>query len=186
MLKNFLRSSYISLRLQLHEKDYQDRSIAIANACLKLPIWDFETYHIFMSIPEKREVDTTYLIPILQGKDKEIVIPKVVKNKSLSHYALEDDVILKKNKWGIPEPLAGREIPAKSIDVVFVPLLAFDEKGNRVGYGGGFYDRFLHSCRPETIRVGLSFFPPVTEITDVHPQDVPLHYCVTPERTYSF
>lgn len=186
MLKSALRSSHSSLRLQLHEKEYQSRSTAIANACLKLPIWDFETYHIYMSIPEKREVDTTYLIPILQGKDKEIVIPKMGKNKSLTHYALEDDLILKENKWGIPEPVSGREIPLRSIDVVFVPLLAFDEKGQRVGYGGGFYDRFLNSCRPETIRVGLSFFPPVKEISDVHPEDVPLHYCVTPERTYGF
>ena len=171
---------------QQHENDYQKRNAAVANACLELPIWQFKTYHLFMSVLDKREVDTTYLIPILQGKDKQIIIPKMEQNKSLSHYILEDDVPLKENRWGIPEPVHGREVPANQIDVVFVPLLAFDERGHRVGYGGGYYDRFLKVCRPETLRVGLSLFPAVAEISDVHPVDVALHYCVTPGKNYRF
>ena len=73
----------------------------------------------------------------------------------------------------------------KKLDVIFVPLLAYDEKGNRIGYGKGFYDRFLANCKPDTLFVGLSFFPPEKNIS-VEETDVPLHYCITPEKILSF
>jgi 5-formyltetrahydrofolate cyclo-ligase len=70
--------------------------------------------------------------------------------------------------------------------VVFVPLLAFDKQGNRVGYGKGFYDRFLANCKPETIKIGLSFFEVENEIADVFNNDIELDYCVTPNKIYTF
>ena len=72
------------------------------------------------------------------------------------------------------------------IDLVFVPLLGFDEKGNRVGYGKGYYDRFLSTCRDDVVIIGLSFLEAVSEITDTDPWDVPLHYCISPNRVYEF
>ena len=80
----------------------------------------------------------------------------------------------------------GIKIPTSKIEVVFVPLLAFDKKGNRVGYGKGFYDRFLSECNPETIKIGLSFFEPEELIEDVFENDVKLDYCVTPDEVYQF
>ena len=70
--------------------------------------------------------------------------------------------------------------------MVFVPLLAFDEKGNRVGYGKGFYDQFLSKCQPETIKIGLSFFESETLISDTLSTDIQLDYCVTPTKVYNF
>ena len=70
--------------------------------------------------------------------------------------------------------------------MVFVPLLAFDTQGNRVGYGKGFYDTFLTNCKPETIIIGLSFFEAEAAIEDIFESDVPLNYCVTPEKVYKF
>jgi 5-formyltetrahydrofolate cyclo-ligase len=67
-----------------------------------------------------------------------------------------------------------------------VPLLAYDKHGNRVGYGKGFYDNFLSKCKPETIKIGLSFFPPEDKIDDVSENDVNLDFCVTPEGIISF
>ena len=93
---------------------------------------------------------------------------------------------LKLNKWGIPEPVNGIEIPATQLDVVFIPLLAFDEKGNRIGYGKGFYDRFLNECKEDVIKVGLSFFEATTTIEDTNANDIPLDFCVTPEKIYRF
>ena len=61
----------------------------------------------------------------------------------MTHFLLTDNTKIKKNQYNIPEPINGLEVPTKKIDVVFVPLLAFDKKGNRVGYGKGFYDKFL-------------------------------------------
>ena len=76
-------------------------------------------------------------------------------------------------------------IPAQSIEVVFVPLLAYDKKGNRIGYGKGFYDRFLQSCKPKLI-VGLSFYEPEQELIESGQHDIPLHYCVHPKGIEKF
>ena len=105
----------------------------------------------------------------------------------MANYLLTDTTTLKKSAWGVPEPVEGIEVPENKIDVVFVPLMAFDTLGNRVGYGAGFYDGFLRKCRKETIKIGLSLFEAEQEpITDVHENDVKLDYCVTPERIYTF
>ena len=98
---------------------------------------------------------------------------------------MEDDVILELNKYGIPEPKNGKKIKNNLIDVVFVPLLSYDKKGNRVGYGKGFYDRFLSTQKNNIIKVGLSFFGP-EETVEKKEFDQSLDYCVTPEKVFSF
>jgi 5-formyltetrahydrofolate cyclo-ligase len=70
--------------------------------------------------------------------------------------------------------------------VVFVPLLAYDKSGQRVGYGKGFYDTFLQQCKPNTVKIGLSFFAPEENIEDVSANDVALDYVVTPEGIVRF
>ena len=67
--------------------------------------------------------------------------------------------------------------------LVLVPGVCFDQTGHRVGYGKGFYDRFLKTCRPGCLKVGLSYFEPVDPIDDVHDGDVRLDFIVTPELT---
>jgi 5-formyltetrahydrofolate cyclo-ligase len=99
---------------------------------------------------------------------------------------LTDNTKFRKNEYNIPEPVDGIEVPISKVDVVFVPLLAFDTKGNRVGYGKGFYDKFLSQCQPETIKIGLSFFDAEEEIVDVFQDDIRLNYCVTPNKIYNF
>ena len=187
MLKHELRKKYKNLRVGFTPSQISDLSMDLANHVLQIPIWDFFYFHIFLSIEESKEVDTLPLITLLQGKDKHVVIPKMHGENTLENYLLTDSTIIKKNKWGIPEPVDGISIPENKIDVVFVPLLAFDLQGNRVGYGKGYYDTFLHKCRKETVKIGLSLFgPEENNITDVHENDVLLDYCVTPEKTYAF
>ena len=187
MLKHELREKYKQLRNQLGEEEIVVNSISIANQLRTIPIWDFFCFHTFLSIPRNREIDTEPLLALLQGKDKDIVVPKVTGPNTLNHYLLTDNTRLKTNQWHIPEPVNGYEVKESQIDVVFVPLLAFDKLGNRVGYGKGFYDTFLAQCRDDAIFVGLSFFEAETEpFSDVHPTDVPLHYCVTPKTVYHF
>lgn len=186
MDKDALRSAYVEKREILSNATRQQLSLEIANACLKLPVWNLTVFHLFLSIPKKHEVDTSFLLTVLQGKDKEVVIPKVREGNLLSHYLLTDSTRLEISKWGVPEPMSGLEIEPKILDVVFLPLLAFDKRGYRVGYGGGYYDRFLGQCRPEVVKVGLSFFEAETVIPDIHQGDVPMDYCVTPANIYSF
>ena len=187
MIKSELRNIYKLLRKKLSEDDIETYSLEIANQLLKLPIWEHSFYHIFLTIEEQKEINTDYILSILSGKDKHIVISKSnFKTFEMTPYLLSDNTKLKKNEWNIPEPINGIPITTEQIDVVFVPLLAFDKKGNRIGYGKGFYDKFLAQCKPNTIKIGLSFFPAEEEITDLYKNDISLDYCVTPKTVYSF
>jgi 5-formyltetrahydrofolate cyclo-ligase len=185
--KTELRLKYRAMRKQLSEDETEEMSLAITNQLLKLPIWDKTYFHIFLPITEHHEIDTELVLHLLSGKDKEIIISKTVfETCSMVHYLLTDNTKIKKNKYNIPEPVDGIEIPSKKIEVVFVPLLAFDKEGHRVGYGKGFYDKFLSECQTETIKIGLSFFEAEEVIEDVHEGDMQLDYCVTPNTIYEF
>lgn len=187
MLKKTLRTKYKALRNELSEIDIEEKSLAIANEILKLPIWDKTYFHVFLPIEEQKEVNTEFILHLLSGKDKEIVISKSdFETREMTHFLLTDNTRIQKNKYNIPEPVDGLEVPPTKIDVVFVPLLAFDKKGNRVGYGKGFYDKFLSQCKPETIKIGLSFFEPEELISDVFENDVLLNYCACPDGVYEF
>ena len=186
MLKKNLRLKFSSKRDSLSSSDISDLSISIANKLLEMPIWDFKYYHIFLSIEEKKEIDTSFLLSILQGKDKNIIISKMHGELELVHFLLTDNTLIKKNKWNVPEPVDGIEIQPTKIDVAFIPLLAFDNKGNRVGYGKGYYDKFLSECKNNVLKIGLSFFEASEEISDVLESDISLDFCVTPKKIYEF
>nr|WP_299340244.1 5-formyltetrahydrofolate cyclo-ligase [Allomuricauda sp.] len=187
MLKHELRKKYRGLRNALGTEEISIKSVHLTNNILTIPMWDFFYFHVFLSITENKEVDTHPLITLLQGKDKSLVVPKVTGDHSMTQYLLQDNTALKLNKWNIPEPVEGIEVDESKIDVVFVPLLAYDVFGNRVGYGKGFYDNLLQKCRPETLKIGLSFYPPEkNRIEDINTNDVRLDYCVTPEEVYKF
>ncbi|MEL1241270.1 5-formyltetrahydrofolate cyclo-ligase [Flavobacterium flavipallidum] len=187
MLKKELRFKYKSLRKQLSEIDIEEMSLAICNQLLQLNIWDKNYFHIFLPIVEHQEVDTELILHLLSGKDKNILISKShFETREMTHYLLTDGTKIKKNEYNIPEPVDGIEVPSSKIEVVFVPLLAFDQKGNRVGYGKGFYDKFLSECQSNTIKIGLSFFEAEDEIEDVFENDIRLDYCVTPKTIYQF
>jgi 5-formyltetrahydrofolate cyclo-ligase len=187
MNKKELRAKYKVLRNQLSESDLEEMSLAIANKVLTLPIWEKTYFHIFLPILEHKEVNTEFILHLLSGKDKEIIISKSdFETKEMTHFLLTDNTKIKKNEYNIPEPVDGLEVPTSKIDVVFVPLLAFDKTGHRAGYGKGFYDKFLAECKPETIKIGLSFFEAEEIIEDVFENDVKLNYCVTPNEVYWF
>lgn len=185
--KKELRLHYKNLRKELSPNDIEEKSLAVANNLIQLPIWDKTYYHVFLPITEQNEVDTEFILHLLSGKDKEIVISKSdFETREMTHFLLTDNTKIKKNEYNIPEPVNGLSVPSQTIEVVFVPLLAFDVLGNRIGYGKGFYDKFLANCNPETIKIGLSFFEAVSQIDDVFESDVKLDYCVTPEKVYNF
>jgi 5-formyltetrahydrofolate cyclo-ligase len=97
-----------------------------------------------------------------------------------------DDTRFRKNKFNIYEPEDGERVNPAGIDMIFVPLLAFDKNGYRLGYGKGFYDRYLPQCRSECLKIGFSYFEPLDRIEDNHQFDVPLDLCVTPTTVYVF
>ena len=187
MTKKELRIKYKQLRRDLSNENLENKSLEIANKILALDIWDRNYFHVFLPIEEQKEVNTEYILHLLSGKDKNIIISKSdFETRDMTHFLLTDNTKIRKNNYGIPEPIDGIEIPVDKIEVVFVPLLAFDETGNRVGYGKGFYDKFLANCNPETVKIGLSFFEAVDPWEDVFESDITLDYCITPRKTYLF
>lgn len=187
MLKKELRQKYKTLRQELSEEQIEEKSLAVANRLLSLDIWDKTYFHLFLTIERHKEIQTEFVLQILVGKDKEIVVSKSdFATGEMTHFLLTENTKFINNDYGIPEPVNGLEVPVSKIDVVFVPLLAYDKKGNRVGYGKGFYDRFLQKCRPDVIKIGLSFFEPEEQIKDISLDDVKLDFCVTPDGVYGF
>jgi 5-formyltetrahydrofolate cyclo-ligase len=185
--KKILREKYKQYRSVLTVAQVDEKSILIANQLLKMAIWDKTYYHVFLTIERLKEVDTDLIIQILMGRDKEIVVSKSdFETYTLAHFLLTDNTKIVVNNWGIPEPANGLMVPVSSLDVVFVPVLAFDLKGNRVGYGKGFYDRFLASCRKDVLKIGVSFFESETALIETTSQDISLDFCVTPQGIHVF
>jgi len=145
-----------------------------------------KTIHMFLPIAEKKEPDTFLFIDWLQENHPgiKILVPKAdFETALMQHYVYEGRDGLEKNLYDILEPAKG-EVYDGEIDLVLVPLLAFDFRGYRVGYGKGFYDRFLTGF--STRKIGLSFFEPMDDIEDVHENDIRLDACITPLKMYSF
>jgi len=150
--------------------------------------WSNITYlHCYLAIAKFKEFDTMPFIEWIWKNHPsiQIVISKSdFKTHLLQHYILDKDTILTHNSWGIPEPEGSIEVNPKDIDAVLAPLLIFDENGNRVGYGKGFYDRFFASCKPTVLRTGISYFEPIAQIEDINEWDVPISVVFTPMKTY--
>lgn len=190
MNKLSLREVYLEKRaglddsqLRLRNEQIKHQFIAYFND-LKI-----EVIHTFLPMTDKKEIDTRPIIDALRLKNpklKVVVSKSNLKTFEMTSYLLQKDTILEVNRWGIPEPKGGVIFDEVNIDVVLIPLLIFDKSGHRVGYGKGFYDRFLRKLRPGALRIGLCLEPPVPIITDTHEMDVMLNYCVTPDRVFQF
>ena len=147
--------------------------------------------HTFLPIQRQNEVDTWPIIHTLWARFGPLSVAVSVTDSishTLSHYWLTPETTLTENHWGIPEPTtAGKQILASTeFKIVLVPLLAFDLRGHRVGYGGGFYDRFLAECRPDCLKIGLSLVEPIDRIEAIEPTDIPLDACITPTQIRLF
>lgn len=189
MTKQEARTIYKEKRLSLTvgERNRFDDLILIHFQQLPLP--HLEYVHTYLAIKENREIETDHLLHYLEFRNPELklVIPRMNQiTDSLEHIVYDEMVDVVPNKWGVPEPVNGTFISETEIDLVFVPLLAFDEKGYRVGYGKGFYDKFLARCRPDVLKIGLSYFDAEASISDREQFDIPLNYCITPRRIYEF
>ncbi len=187
--KEVLRQTYLARRQALPSDQVSTLNQKICQSLIEFITWDqIKVMHLYLAVVDRKEVDTYPLIDHLRttSADIQIAVPKVAPGGNLlHHYFFTQATRLQTNKWGIPEPVAGTPVPVIHIDLVLVPMLAFDESGNRVGYGKGHYDRFLAKCRPDTQKIGLSYFDPVDKI-EVEPTDIAMDAVVTPERVWKF
>ncbi|MCX6182030.1 MAG: 5-formyltetrahydrofolate cyclo-ligase [Bacteroidetes bacterium] len=150
---------------------------------------EYSCIHYFKSISKLKEVNTAFFEKVMYEKFPQVKLATSVTDINstlLTHYTIDQNTTFKENLLRIPEPVNGKKISEKEINLVFVPMFVFDEVGHRVGYGKGYYDRFLRELTSECITVGLNFFPPVDLIEDASEFDISLNYCITPEKVYKF
>jgi 5-formyltetrahydrofolate cyclo-ligase len=195
MQKQDLRKEYLQKRKALTEIEIEVFSRKTHDWFFRsIPVHAYATIHTFLPIKRNNEIDTWLIINTLQ-KDfaTDIVIPKSHEDGTMSHYLLSKDIVFEENKWKIVEPSeewtktnSELIIQNSELNLVLIPLLCFDKKGYRVGYGKGYYDRFLAECRPDVLKIGLSVFEPVDEISDVDEFDIKMDYCITPSRIWDF
>jgi 5-formyltetrahydrofolate cyclo-ligase len=189
MNKSEIRKIYLEKRKLLSPQDLELRSKVISDRLFKdFDLTGISSAHIFLPITAKREINTWHIINRFRQEYPNI---KLLVSKSdlldgkLENFIFTQSTVLIENGWGVPEPESGDRFPNQKIDLVFTPLLAFDKKGNRVGYGKGYYDKFFQECRPDVLKVGLSLEEPARKI-NAELFDVPLTHCITPLAVYDF
>lgn len=192
--KAALRRAALAQRQHLTTTEIARRSDQLRAGLFRhFPVAGWRWLHVFLPLAAQHEPDTWAIIRQVWVEQLPLRLAAPVVQPdgiSLKHYELTAATKLIANRWGIPEPapVPAAEVLPPQLDAVLVPLLACDQRGHRVGYGGGFYDRFLAQCRPGAQFIGLNILDeePVAEIAQVLPTDVPLHACLTPCGVWRF
>lgn len=189
MNKNEIRKIYRDKRNKLSatEQEKLDDLLLIQFQKAQLPF--ITTLFSYWPIEENKEPNTHILTDYLEFKNPGLITayPKTdLFMDEMVAVSTDAETSFIKNELNIYEPEEGNRVDAAEIDMVLVPLLAFDTKGYRIGYGKGYYDKFLAGCRKDCIKIGFSYFEPVDEITDKADFDVPLNLCITPQSVYVF
>jgi len=189
--KRQLRNYFLDYRLSLTVEQLEEVSQAIRQTFFDyFKLDEVRCLHIFLPILRKNEINTWLIIERLRQDYPHLtlVVPRShlpTGEMASCELTLASQIV--ENRWGIPEPIGTCQFPEEQIDMVLLPLLGFDKLGFRVGYGGGFYDRFLREkCRAEVIKVGLALAAPVETIDDVEAYDIKMDFCVTGQQVFSF
>jgi 5-formyltetrahydrofolate cyclo-ligase len=188
MDKSSIRKRYLSLRKSLSAETKEEYSSLISTRVIDY--LDSEPsirhIHIFLSISRLNEINTFPLLKKLQDLGFHLYTSFVnPETKVLDTLDITDTKEFEIDGFGIPIPNELKVVSGDQIQLVLIPLLAFDECGNRIGYGKAYYDFFLSTLENKIKRVGLSFFPPEKEIP-AEPHDVRLDICITPYKNHYF
>lgn len=188
MNKSKLRKIYLAKQKNLLLAERTEKSEQISNQFFQnFDLSRIDFLHCFLPIEKFNEIDTTTIFQTTWSKFPRIetVVPRVdFQTNRIENARFTRETKLFKNAWEIDEPARGDSVESGKIDAVLIPLLCFDRQGFRVGYGKGFYDRFLKDCRADCLKIGLSYFAPVAEVADAQAFDVKLDFCVTPEEIF--
>lgn len=177
--KNDLRRYYLNQRSKLSAEAVRKKSKMATDRIIGSERFkNAEIIHSYIPIQNKNELDTLPIINYALTNKKTVVVPKVADDNRLGHYVIESLDDLKTNKWNIPEPVGGTKIEPRRLSLVIVPMVAGDRKKNRIGYGKGYYDRFLIGLK--AFKIGVLFDCQLSDkYLPVEPFDVPLDRLVT-------
>lgn len=188
MQKSELRKIYLAKQKAFSSAERKRKSELVGEILFEN--FDFskiDFLHCFLPIKKFNEIDTHVILEKIRRDFPHVqtIVPRVnFQINEIENLLFTRETELAPNLWQISEPTHNETIATEKIDAVLVPLLCFDIRGFRVGYGKGFYDRFLQNCRADCLKIGLSFFPPVEKIEDTENFDVALDYCITPDSFF--
>ncbi|MDK2817477.1 MAG: 5-formyltetrahydrofolate cyclo-ligase [Moorella sp. (in: firmicutes)] len=181
-MKKQLRKQIIARRNALATAVREAKSEIIVKKVLELPAW--QQAGIIMSyVSFGSEVATPALIKAALAGGKRVAVPLCVRDGrrliASEVLAFPDD--LQPGTWGIlePRPESLRPLEPELIDLVIVPGVAFDRGGNRLGYGAGYYDRFLATLRPGAMTIALAFTEQIVPDVYPEPHDRPVDMVIT-------
>lgn len=189
MTKAALRSIYKDKRKALSDTDRLKLDDLVLIQFQRLQLSDVQTLLSYWPIPTHHEVNTLPITDFVQFRMPGLTLayPRTnYEQVSMEAVIADEETEFSTNQYGITEPLQGQALQPQELDMVFVPLLVYDEQGYRVGYGKGFYDRYLQLCKDDVVKIGFSYFAPEPLISDVNEFDIPLNFVITPERIYEF
>ncbi len=177
--KSLLRKTILQYRRMMDQKVFEERNAELLKQLQNLvEAEDTKVIHTFLPIKRNREVDVTSLFPRWEEQGRKLVVSKTdFKIRKMSHFFLDHETELKENTIGIPEPVNAQEADFGNVDLILVPLLAFDNQKNRIGYGGGYYDQLL--AETKAMKVGLSLSPPLDHIIQKEEWDVTLDHIIS-------
>lgn len=180
--KEILRQQFLSYRDGLTEEEYYNKSGTIINRLEEDP--DFRQsrcVHCYVSMNDRREVNTRSMIQWMLNSRFKVAVPITnFDDGTLTHVQLDSYDELEENQWGVPEPPRKDPVDLDALDLVIVPMAGGDERCNRIGYGKGFYDRFLQEVSCPTI--GLTYEECMVDELPVEEFDVPLSKIITEDR----
>ena len=177
MKKAEIRKIVLEQRALLEEREFLERSQRVIETLAPL-LHPGKTIASFKAIPHRNEIS----LDSLKG---DFAFPRVI-SAAEGTMEMAFSKTFANSDWGIPEPVGGSVLVPTDFDIVLIPLLAFDVAGNRVGYGKGFYDRYLLNCRPDCLKIGISLSDPVDLIDDVESHDILLDIAICPAKLYDF
>jgi len=186
--KDIVRKTYLKKRQELTSSKFKEESSHLVQNTIELiKKYKPECIHCFLPIHSKGEINTSPIIQYCWKNHITVLVPvSNFEDGTLKNAEFSPRTRTKQTKNNITEPINPVWKKNDCINIVITPLLAFDSKGYRVGYGKGFYDRFFSSLHKDAKRIGISLFKPCKDIENINEHDIPLTHCVTPNKTYSF
>ena len=185
--KSELRNTYRAKRRRLSTDERSKLSLSIAQQVIDYldDQSHIKNIHVFLPISKLNEVNTFPMIErLLQKKLTLYTSATDFSTQEMATIKLIAPLNTEEDEFGIPVPVLRESAELNDIQMVLIPLLAYDLEGNRLGYGMGFYDKFLESL-PPVVKAGVSFFPPEKVIpSEIH--DIKLDICFTANQVYLF
>jgi 5-formyltetrahydrofolate cyclo-ligase len=184
-IKKDFRHAHKLIRFGLSEKERGEKSAVIGKKLKLLPEY-LTSKNIMFYVSFSTEVNTHEMIKDCLNADKNVYVPVIDLKKKCVHVSvLSDFDDLVESTYGILEPRSEcRElISSKKIDIIIVPGLGFDPKGNRIGYGAGFYDTLLNKNK-DPLKVALAFECQIKEDVPTGPNDMKMNVIITEKNIY--